>query len=123
IIPMIPPAPMSESAIQAAVRRGMLPWLLSAIVLVFGAVALVWGFLLVNRQSQPAPVPVPVVAKDPAPAPTPAPAPAPAPVAEAVVDAGAAPVAVDSALVSVSATVPARVSVDGAAAAKVPIEL
>jgi len=131
-VPSHPPAPLSQSALQAAIRRSMLPWVISAGVLLFGAAALVWGFLLLNQQRNAAPVPVPAVPspavavkppEPPAPSPAVAAPPAPA-VAEAAVDAG--PViagSVDSAIVSVVSVIPAKISVDGAANGRVPLEL
>jgi hypothetical protein len=134
--PPAPPPEVSESAIQRAVRRGMLPWIVSAIVLVLGAVALVAGFLVLNRtklQQPPQPQPTPIAQPQPTPSPQPVAVPSPkGPVAQtpdAAVAIAPAPekppkaVPVDSALVEVVATVPSRVAIDGTASGAAPVEL
>jgi serine/threonine protein kinase len=129
-MPPVPPPPrggaLSESAIQRAVRRSMLPWVISALVLVLGAAALVAGFVYVTRKA-PGPQPAPVATPTPVAVPAPKP-----PVAEAP-DAAVAiapppvkadkPPPVDSALVEVASTVPAKVAIDGAASGSAPVEL
>ncbi len=121
--PLPPPVPaegVSESAIQRAIRRGMMPWIVSAIVLVLGTAALVWGFVVLSKKevvATPAPAPVAKVAEpDPAPAPVAVVAPVEAPdAAVAVAAPDPAKVAiVDSALVArIVASLPAAVSIDG----------